>query len=73
MPVTRAGQSSGQFNNLTCIGTFSHATPSGKVGFFGVTPSGKPSVTGSRGGNAALGTVLNALANLGLITNNTTT
>lgn len=43
-----------------------------KLGFFGATPSGKPSVTGSRGGNVALGTLLSALANLGVITNNTT-
>ncbi len=35
---------------------------------FGVTPIAKPAVTGSRGGNAALASLLTALANLGLIT-----
>jgi hypothetical protein len=33
----------------------------------------KPIVTGSRGGNAALGSLVSALASLGLITDNTTT
>lgn len=36
------------------------------------TPVSPPSVTGSRGGNAALASLLTALAGLGLITNNTT-
>ena len=35
-------------------------------------PSAKPSVTGSRGGNAALASLITALASYGLITNNTT-
>ena len=42
-----------------------------KVGF-GVTPVSRPTVTGSRGGNAALASLLSALASLGLITNSTT-
>lgn len=42
------------------------------LGFFGGTPAAKPTVTGSRGGNAALASLLTALATLGLITNNTT-
>ena len=37
-------------------------------GFFGANPVVKPTVTGSRGGNAALASLLTALANLGLIT-----
>lgn len=44
----------------------------GNVGFGGTAPIAKPSVTGSRGGNAALASLMTALANLGLITNNTT-
>lgn len=41
--------------------------------FFGSTnTSGKPTVTLSRGGNLALGSLLTALANLGLITDSTT-
>ena len=42
------------------------------VGFYGSTPVAKPTVTGSRGGNAALASLLTALANLGLITDSTT-
>jgi hypothetical protein len=46
---------------------------SGKqVGFYGTTPAGKPSVSGSRGGNAALTSLLTALANLGLLTDSST-
>ena len=41
------------------------------VGFFGTAPTTKPTVTGSRGGNAALASLLTALANLGLITDST--
>jgi hypothetical protein len=43
----------------------------GTLGFFGATPMAKPTVTGSRGGNAALASLLTALANYGLITNST--
>lgn len=43
----------------------------GKVGFFNASPVAKPTVTGSRGGNAALASLLTALADLGLITNST--
>jgi len=43
-----------------------------KIGFFSATPAVKPTVTGSRGGNAALASLLTALANLGLITDSTT-
>lgn len=40
----------------------------GKMGFFGLaTPISKPTVTGSRGGNAALADLLTELQNLGLI------
>jgi parallel beta-helix repeat protein len=38
------------------------------VGFYGATPAAKPTVTGSRGGNAALASLLTQLAGLGLIT-----
>lgn len=43
------------------------------LGFFGNTPASKPVVTGSRAGNAALTSLLSALAQMGLITNNSTT
>lgn len=42
------------------------------IGFFAATPVAKPTVTGSRGGNAALASFLTAAANLGLITNSST-
>lgn len=42
------------------------------VGFFNATPAAKPSITGSRGGNAALASLLTQLATLGLITDSTT-
>jgi hypothetical protein len=48
-----------------------HANASGAVGFFGVGPVTKPTVTGSRGGNAALASLLTQLAALGLITDST--
>lgn len=38
------------------------------IGFYGATPASKPTVTGSRGGNAALADLLTELATLGLIT-----
>lgn len=43
-----------------------------KLGFFGATPIVRPSVTGSRGANAALASLLTQLAALGLITDSTT-
>ena len=43
-----------------------------KIGFFGATAVVKPTVTGSRGGNAALASLLTALANLGLVTDSST-
>lgn len=39
-----------------------------RLGFYGGTPAVKQTVTGSRGGNAALASLLTALANIGLIT-----
>ena len=44
----------------------------GAAGFNGVTPPAKPTVTGSRGGNAALASLLAALAATGLLTDSTT-
>lgn len=44
----------------------------GTIGFNNTAPIAKPTVTGSRGGNAALASLLTALANYGLITNSTT-
>ena len=37
------------------------------AGFFGTAPTTKPTVSGSRGSNAALASLLTALAGLGLL------
>jgi hypothetical protein len=42
------------------------------VGFFGVAPASRPTVTGSRGGNAALTSFLSGISTLGLIVDSTT-
>jgi hypothetical protein len=44
----------------------------GTLGFYGTAPGIKPTITGSRGGNAALASLLTSLAGLGLITDSTT-
>jgi hypothetical protein len=44
----------------------------GNVGFNGVAPPARPAITGSRGGNAALASLLTQLASTGLITDTTT-
>jgi hypothetical protein len=45
---------------------------SGPLGFYGATPGAKPTITGSKGANAALTSLLSALATLGLLTDTTT-
>lgn len=42
------------------------------LGFYGTFPTGRPDITGSKGGNAALASLLTALAGMGLITDSTT-
>ena len=42
------------------------------IGFFAAPQAPKPTVVGSRGGNAALASLLTALSGLGLVTDNTT-
>ena len=42
------------------------------LGMFSTTPTSKQTVTGSRGGNAALQNLLTALSNYGLVTDSTT-
>lgn len=55
-----------------CNGTKNLSLGSSSMGFYGTSPVAKPSVTGSRGGNAALASLLTQLAALGLITDSTT-
>lgn len=43
-----------------------------QLGFYGHTPASRPTVTGSRGGNAALASLLTGLAGLGLIVDSST-
>ena len=43
------------------------------VGFYNASPTPQPVVSGSRGGNTALASLLTAMSSLGLITNSTTT
>jgi hypothetical protein len=40
----------------------------GNVGFYGTAPQAKPAVSGSKGANAALASLVTALATLGLVT-----
>ena len=42
------------------------------LAFYGTTPIAKPTVTGAKGGNAALTSLMTTLANLGLVTDSTT-
>lgn len=49
-----------------------NANFSGAVGFNGTSAPTKPTITGSRSGNAALASLLTALASYGLITDSTT-
>ncbi|MFE9064958.1 hypothetical protein [Streptomyces violaceusniger] len=61
----------GQANNDWAVfGTLHHLGP--MAGFFGAATTTRPTVTGSRDGNAALASLLTALAQLGLIVDNTT-
>jgi hypothetical protein len=59
----------GSDGSITAGGTFQHTGSS--VGFYNTGAIAKPTVSGSRGGNAALADLLTELANLGLITNST--
>lgn len=63
---------SGQEFRLQSNGTTRIAGNSTGLGFFAATPVAKPTVTGSRGGNAALANLLAELALLGLITDSST-
>jgi hypothetical protein len=57
----------GKGNGALIVGTTSNA-----VGFFGSAGAMKPAITGAKGGNAALASLLAALVSLGLVSDNTT-
>lgn len=52
------------------VGVFWHQGAT--AAFFGNLPTTKPTITGAKGGNVALGSLLTALATLGLLVDNTT-
>lgn len=54
-------------------GTLSLGAAVSRIGFFGAEGGTKPVVTGSRGGNSALASLLSVLAGLGLIADGSTT
>lgn len=64
-------QPSGEYR-FTIGGTTPVRIGGGALGFFDATPTIKPTITGAKGGNAALGSLLTALAGLGLITDSST-
>jgi hypothetical protein len=49
-----------------------HGGTTGTIGFQGAAPIGRPVVTGAKGGNTALASLLSALASYGLLTDTTT-
>ena len=64
------GQANGTWNvfgNLVHLGD----PVSQQVGFWGATPIVRPAVAGSRSGNVALGSLVDALEALGLVTDGT--
>lgn len=58
-------------SNLTASGNASLASATGTLGFYGAAGTAKPTISGAKGGNAALGSLITALAALGLITDTT--
>jgi hypothetical protein len=68
------GTGSGITFNLTWTATTGLSlNPTGQhIGFNGTAPVAKPTVTGSKGANAALTSLMTALSSLGLVTDSTT-
>jgi len=56
---------------LTAGGAASVAGASSTLGFYGATGTTKPTISGAKGGDAALGSLISALAAMGLITDGT--
>jgi hypothetical protein len=55
-------------STLTAAGNASLAGAAGTLGFYGAAGTARPTISGAKGGNAALGSLISALAALGLIT-----
>jgi hypothetical protein len=66
----------GQSNNANCYhqmkGPSVLGSATASMGFFGGSGATQPTVTGSKGGNAALASLMSALSNLGLVVDSTT-
>jgi hypothetical protein len=60
------------FQNILITATSAVNISGAQMGFYGQTPISRPTVTGSRGGNAALTSLITSLASLGLIIDSTT-
>jgi hypothetical protein len=58
--------------DFTASGGLTLGASGSRLGFFGATGGQRPTVTGSRGGNAAVASLLSALSGLGLITDAST-
>lgn len=71
-PASPANELLFQSYNASAWTEIMKMTNNGRLSFFGGTTQTKQTVTGSRGSNAALASLLTALANLGLITDSTT-
>lgn len=54
-------------------GTIGDGSANSRVSFHGASPTAKQTITGAKGSNAALGSLISALSTLGLITDSTTT
>ena len=56
---------------VTSSGVLHHTNPVGLIGFYGVPPSPQFPVVGAKGGNVALGSLMTALATIGLVIDGT--
>lgn len=72
--IGATARNSAEFTTLVVYGgaTIIDFTQQGGLGFYGAGPTPQGAVTGSRGGNAALASLLSVLAGYGLINNSTT-
>lgn len=70
--LTPSSSTQATINQIGGSGTTYMTFRDGAFGFFGSIGTSKQTITGSRGGNAALASLLTALATTGLITDSTT-
>jgi hypothetical protein len=70
--IEQTSSTQAKFKELGGAGTTYMTFRTGAFGFYGSTGTSQQTVTGSRGGNAALASLITALANTGLIVDGTT-